>query len=39
MKEENAVKSYWDWGALGVCGSIVQCKLPGISECDPSEDS
>lgn len=30
----------WNWGEFeGQCGNLLQWKLPGISESDPSEDS
>lgn len=28
------------WGLWGEwCGNLVQCKFPGVYECDPKEDS
>lgn len=40
IEGENAGRDIWNLGAFGgECGILVQSKLPGIYEADPSEDA
>lgn len=40
VEGESAGRDIWNWGTFsGQYGNLAQCKLPGIYESDPSEDS
>ena len=40
VKGESVGRDIWNWGTFrGQYGNPAQCKLPGIYESDPSEDS